>query len=323
MMLHYYIHGRGRGHASRSVPVVDALRKQGHTVRVFAGEAAEPLFPGADPIVSTPIGAGPRALAVIGKRVRACFAATKDDDAKIVITDGDLPSAAAGKLTRVPTIAVGHGLVFAHCKRVEGAPRDAWRREGVKARLASAGATRFIAVNFAPVEPLDSKRTRVAAPTLRGSLGEREAPGNEVLCYFRDDNGDTLAQWLVELDVEPVLFTKRDIELPGVRVEPFDQARFAAALRRARAVVSSAGSQLISECTALGVPQFALHGDSDDEQQLNIAMLRRFEMGGGASFEEVRQGMLARFLDEPPADDNRPAMPDLVEVMLDAVSELG
>ena len=42
--IHYYVHGRGRGHATRSLAVVETLRAAGHHVSVFAGQGAAPFF---------------------------------------------------------------------------------------------------------------------------------------------------------------------------------------------------------------------------------------------------------------------------------------
>ncbi|MCA9706868.1 MAG: hypothetical protein KDK70_13530 [Myxococcales bacterium] len=42
--IHYYVHGRGRGHATRSRAVIDRLRAAGHEVVTFAGADALPLL---------------------------------------------------------------------------------------------------------------------------------------------------------------------------------------------------------------------------------------------------------------------------------------
>lgn len=308
-----------------------ALRGQGHTVRVFAGEDAMAMFAnepgGAEPVASTPLGVGPSALRIIANRLGAASNATRAQRPDVLVTDGDLPSALTARLQRVPSVALGHGLVFAHCRRVPDAPRGPWLREAAKARLASVGASRVVAVNFAPCVPRDPRTTVVARPTLRANLGVRASDiGDDapIVCYFRDDNGDAVLRWLVELGFRPLVFTNRKVDIPGAVVVRKDSDRFAQELLRARAVVSSAGSQLISECQALGIPQFALYAPGDDEQLLNVAMLRHFGLGDGAPLDAANRGMLRAFLEQPqPATSDRPAPAvDAVTAVCDAVADL-
>lgn len=305
--IHFYIHGRGRGHGSRSLPVIRALRADGHRVVVFAGEDALSLVVGepggATAIQSTPPGMRPYVAALITRRIRAAVAAIRKDSPAVIISDGDLPSTTAARFTKTPSVALGHGLVFAYCRRVAGAPAGPWWRERAKATLAAAGSARQVAVNFAPITAINPKRTFIARPTLRPSLAsdlaQRPADTSDgpVVCYFRDNNGDQIARWLAELGGSPRLFTSRPgVKIPGVSVQSQDREAFAKALLGARAVVSSAGSQLISECVALGIPQFALFDATDDEQLLNVSMLRHFGLGDGAKFDACKPPDLAQFL---------------------------
>ena len=75
----------------------------------------------------------------------------------------------------------------------------------------------------------------------------------------------------------------------GIRHEPLSRERFSYVQRIARAVVASAGSQLISECVAHGTPLLALHAPEDDEQALNVAMLRQAGIGDGFPITELDQ----------------------------------
>ena len=42
--VHYYVHGRGRGHATRALSVIPTLEKAGYRLCVFAGKAALPIL---------------------------------------------------------------------------------------------------------------------------------------------------------------------------------------------------------------------------------------------------------------------------------------
>jgi len=302
--VHYYVHGRGRGHATRTVPVVRALREHGWMVRVFAGEAAEAVFDGdCIPIRSVPPTLSGSSLRIAIDRIRGARAGLRDERPHAVISDGDLPSVFAAKREGIPTIAVGHGLVFAHCAWPPGVDRGAWMRESLKARMASWGADTIVCANFIDLQTTDPGRVRVARPqTTFPSLGAlpRARASTSVLCYFRDDNGDGIASAIAELGYEVTLFSSKPRTVPGIRVEPFDVASFQSHLGRCRAVVSSAGSQLISECIALGIPQFAYYRRADDEQKLNVQLLEYSGLGAGTSFESESVASLATFLRDPP-----------------------
>lgn len=329
--VHLYVHGRGRGHGTRARSIADRLQAQGTEVTVFAGPGAESAFGDAYPV--TPVeslvpGMGLSTIGHLRNRVQDALAETREALADVVITDGDMPGAVAARLAGVPAVAVGHGLVFSHARRPAGVPRGPWLREAAKARSASVGTQRQVAVNFVPLESRVDTAI-VARPVLRAALSEpgQIAPANnpEVVCYFRDDNGEAILRSLVDLGLAPVLFTSVGADIPGVTVRPPDSAAFADALLSARAVVSSAGSQLISECVALGVPQFALYAPSDDEQRLNVAMLKNAGLGDGCGFAEASTEILRDFvsdLDEVPAAPPEPWGPDAAEAVCDVVRQL-
>ena len=134
-LVHYYVHGRGRGHATRSRAVITRLREAGLEVVAFAGEDAEPLlrdFVTTHPVRSLLPTAGRQAPRLLAARVHAAISALRRDRAALVISDGDLPGTLAARVTGRPSIAVGHGLVFLCCARPPGAPARPWRREALE-----------------------------------------------------------------------------------------------------------------------------------------------------------------------------------------------
>ncbi len=217
------------------------------------------------------------------------------DDIEAVVSDGDMPSVLAAKVMGCPSIAIGHGLVFSHGSPPEEVSSKLWRREARKARAASWSSTRQVAVNFAPVRPAVDTVT-MARPEIRPEL-IREPETDHVVAYFRDDNGEAVLRALVEAGHYPVLFSDVPCPIEGVQVVARDPQAFTRALCSARAVVSSAGSQLISECAHLGVPQFALYDEGDAEQELNVQMLAAAGLGGGASFSALDSKLLTEFLE--------------------------
>ena len=320
--LDLYVHGRGRGHATRCSGIAAHLASLGHDLRIFAGrDAAAALAPAlaVSRVESLPQRPQLRSLTRLGARTRSAVRRTRAARTELIISDGDLPGLLAARLCGVPSIAVGHGLVFARCVRPDGLSRRRWWREGVKARASSLGASMSVAVNFVPIATRDAS-TVLARP----QVAPRPRTGRDhVLCYFRDGNGEHVVRTVAALGYPAIVYGRLGRSVAGAHVREHDREGFLAALAGARAVVASAGSQLIAECTALGVPIFALHRGDDDEQALNIAMLRRWGLGDGAALSDRFADRLRRFLahaspPDPPAFD----APDVAEVTARAVQRL-
>lgn len=320
--LHYYVHGRGRGHASRSRVVIAALRGAGHEVQAFAGASAHDMLraevPTA-PVESIVPGMGVRMPLAIATRVGQALAAARRERAELVVSDGDLPGLLAASALRLPSVAIGHGLVFHCCERPDSLPLAPWQREARKAAMSTAGASRKIAVNFVPL-PL--RRGRLARPSLDLPAATERTTGGPVLCYFRDGAPRPLLRQLATLPGPVILFATTDPAVPGLRYEPPSRARFVDVLRAARGVVATAGSQLISECVALGTPMLATFDPSDDEQALNVAMLRHAGVGDGCPLPQLDGDRLERFFDaDPPAPVTWDA-PDVATTAVDEVHNL-
>jgi hypothetical protein len=323
-LVHYYVHGRGRGHATRSLAVISRLREAGMQVVAFAGEAAEPLLREHVPthaVRSLLPTAGREAPRLLVHRVRAAVAALRRDRADLVVSDGDLPGTLAATATGRPSIAVGHGLVFLCCARPPGTPAGPWRREALKAAVSTLGAHRRIAVGFVP---LPVRRGRLARPALdpRLAAATPRTTDGPLLCYFRDGAPRALLARLVAQGMAVILFAPHDPGVPGIHHEPPSRARFVEALASARAVVATAGSQLIGECVALGVPLLALHAPGDDEQRLNVAMLRDGGLGDGGPLPELDDARLHAFLARPPAAPPAWSAPDVATAVLEEAQAL-
>lgn len=330
--VHYYVHGRGRGHATRSRPIIAALRARGHLVTVFAGRDAQPVFDGdCLPVQSLPPGFDGRLVARYRTRVRSACVAVQQAHAGLIVSDGDMPAVRAARSLGVPSIAVGHGLVFARCQRPPGVPRRPWWNEGFKARLASLGATRCVAVNFMDLAPVDPTRTTVARPHFDAFPQRTSTEDGPVICYFRDGDGETIARTLAVHGCRVLLFGAPSAPpVPGISRVPFGREAFDDAMGRARAVVSSAGSQLMSECLSRRIPQLALYAERDDEQRLNGHMLSALACPSLAlSRAHCGDQDIAEFVEGLPAAQDATAWPsgnlpsvDVVEAVLDQVQRL-
>lgn len=346
-IVHYYVHGRGRGHATRSRAIIGRLRARGHAVRVFAGADAlpvlEPVVFGCTEVTSLPPRPSVRSLTLGTRRFAQALWAAWNEPPDVIVSDGDHPAILAGRVIRRPTIAVGHGLVFSRCARPDGLPRLPWWREALKATVSSWPADRYVPVNFVPL-PVTRRSTLLARPVLDERLHAPEpargAPENyTVVCYFRDGNGAAVIPVLeaaLEPDDRVISYggttaasepSEDPVDLAGrVETRPLDRAAFLADLRTCDLVVASAGSQLISECVALGKPIFALFRPDDDEQRLNVSMLRALGAGDGCGFDELTAERLGAFMRSPPrplAEVQSWNAPDAAQVVLSLIEELG
>lgn len=277
--LAYFVHGRGRGHAARAREIVPRLRAGGYRVDLYAGDDALPwLQPLGEvhPItVVRPGAAGPAAWA---SRVRNDLQALAARPAQLLVTDGDGPCLVAARRLGLPAVAVGHGLIFGNA-RLPRLPRRMLLAERVNAASAGLLAQRRVAVHFLPAEASNAATTIARPDFAPGFVGQ--PPADYALAYFRDDDGDALLDALAAqrrgTGIETLhCFTRRTpAALPaidGVRFLPLDPDAFRAQLPAARAVLGSAGSNLLAECVHLARPLFCQYGRGDREQAMNAQL---------------------------------------------------
>jgi UDP-N-acetylglucosamine--N-acetylmuramyl-(pentapeptide) pyrophosphoryl-undecaprenol N-acetylglucosamine transferase len=285
-----WVHGRGRGHATRCAAIALRLQRDGHHLRAFAGADALPILRDVLPtaaVESLSPRLGLASASRLARRVVRACAEIRAHSPGVVVADGDLPAVLAGRICGVPTVAVGHGLVFANCVRPHRLPRLPWWREAIKARVSTLGARRSIAVGFVEL-PARSPAHMLARASV-AALG-REAP-QDLVAYFRDGLDDRELACIRAVDSDARVFA------PGQRPDThaIDRAAFVAALRRARAVVATAGSQLIAECVEWGIPLLAVYDQADDEQRLNAAMLEHAGLGVGVARHRLDARCIAEF----------------------------
>lgn len=143
-----------------------------------------------------------------------------------------------------------------------------------------------------------------------------------MLAYFRDGLDARLLAAIREAAPTAQIFAPRGPR--GVR--PPDRVAFAEAFARARAVIATAGSQLIGECVASGTPLLAVHRRGDDEQRLNAELLARTGLGGSAAIDAVDASMLRAFLERAPLLRRHPAIVppgiDASTAVIDACEQL-
>jgi len=274
------------------------LSTRGLRVRLFAGGSATRLLQGLQLTVDeerAPILPGPASLLRLGRRALQDRRALAAAPPKLVLSDGDQASLLAARSLALPAVALGHDQVFR--SGVAHGSLPGWALAAQRLNQApTLVATRAIAVHFLPVtssvEGLVIARPEpqfAAKPGAAGSSGK-------ILCYFRDANGASVVRRLAALGQEVVVYGPAMPALPTeVQRRDFDPAGFRAELLTCRAVIASAGSNLLAECVLLGKPILALYRQADSEQRLNAFMAARAHVAEAALFGEAEQ-TLKRFL---------------------------
>ena len=292
MLLDYYVHGRGRGHASRTLSVLPALREDGHEVRqVFAGGDATDLLCG-EPgfVLRAPLLPGRGALIALARRTRADARDLAQSTPDAIVSDGDQSAILGARTEGVPSVAVGHDLVFSSCELPPLSSYSVWQQR-VNSAPSAASATLRVAVHFLPVAPRNAN-TLVARPELDVPTSEAAPETDRVVCYFRDANGEALVAQLRDAGL--------DVHVVDGSME---RAAFRRELASAAAVVGSAGSNLLAECVLLGKPVLAVHKLRDHEQALNAALIEQANVGMAANFERLHRRDVHRFIARAQAGD--------------------
>lgn len=297
--LAYFIHGRGRGHAVRTEAVVARLRTQypALDLRIFAHASERPRF--AEDAEFYAIESVPRGLASVPAmmRLRAQhLEALQSWGAELVISDGDAASLLAAQSLQLPTIAVGHNVLFTRAELPPETSTVAKLYEIANAWLSTTPADRAVASSFIPLAPKDEK-TRVARPDPRWTKRPKTGDDGFYLAYFRDGDDGGLVDLFASTKQKLRIYGEFHGSLPdGAIQRPFDDAAFLEDLARCRAVVGTGGSNLITEAVYLRKPIFAVYKRMDMEQRINVSMLSARSLGDGAAMRKVDRDDVLHFV---------------------------
>ncbi len=297
MRILYYVHGHGRGHSRRALSVLPLLQEMGAEVEVFAGGSAKDLLDGQAALHDrTIVAPGPSALARIGAMAAQDARTLREVKPDWVIADGDQASVLGARMAGIPVLAIGHDLTFTCGQMPSGLPTRSLAHQTMNGAIPTWFSTAQIAVHFLPLE---SKRPTAtcARPNVPPELCVQPEREDFILAYFRDPNGADVVEALAAMGHQVKVFGHR-LSTTSSRVQQcsFDRGLFADALTRARAVVSSAGSNVLSECMLTETPVFGLYADGDHEQALNGALLNQADAGMSRRMRTLSRKHLEEFM---------------------------
>lgn len=313
MKVVYGIHGYGRGHASRALPIIRELLQRGHEVIAVAGGQAYEFIRDdvrtmkvdcftfeqvegtkTDPVKTVRVNL-PKYIKLLLRvqdyqAVKHLCTQFRPD---AIITDSEPFTAWVGKDLGIPVMCLDHyGIIANAGTRIPMSDTirvalDKWAYR----KLIPKPSTRVISSFYS--EPSDHP---IVGPIIRKELVEAYAPvttGSHYVAYFSSGIDHSQLEELKALNGLVVVFhngpAKRDENIQWV---PRNRALFDLAISTCRGVICSAGNQIISESVFLGKPLYVIPEDSV-EQRLNASYILR--MGVGLSAEEIDNRLLSVF----------------------------
>lgn len=320
MRIAYGVMGYGRGHAMRTMSVLPALARD-HEITVFAGgDAYEVLAPRFNtvriPTIGYQYGSGgthslpitlARNLAPIGdllfggRGIEQVSAAMRSRGIDLVISDSEAWTHRVAQRLALPRISFDHVGIIAYCK--PHFPPDLWAagiRDGWGYRRLMGVPERILISSFYRAEPA-YPQVQLVGPMLRDEVrAARPRDGDYLLAYF--NKGEH--QYRPHID--------RSLRLLDCKVRVYGTAHrgedenldfrapsvegFIDDFAGCRAVLSTAGNQLIGEALHFGKPVFAL-SEPAFEQRLNAYMIERMGVGQRGDLLTLTPSDIDRFLD--------------------------
>lgn len=320
MRIAYGVFGYGRGHATRTASVLPDLCRR-HEVQLFAGGDAYDQLSPQYPVVRIPTlgyGYGPDGkttawrtlcknawhileMVFHGPEFQLVRDAVLDFRPDILISDAEPWTHRVARHLKIPRIGFDHFGIMVYCKpRIPLGDRIRSRRDVLVYRWLMGKPDRIIVSSFYHARPR-WPRVRVIGPLLRDEvLNAHPTRGDYLLAYFNKGQHQFAPR------VEQTL---RDVGLP-VRIygvprhgtdgplsyRPASNVPFVEDMAGCRAIVSTAGNQLVGEAVHLGKPMLVMP-EASVEQRLNASSLARRGFGMQCSQEAFDGDVLQRFLD--------------------------
>lgn len=319
MRIAYGVMGYGRGHAMRSMAVLPALMAE-HEVTVFAGGDAYDVLAPLFPTVRIPtIGYryNDRGGHSVSRTIKENFAPMADlllgghgmelverefraRGINLVISDSEAWTHRAAQRLKIPRISFDHVGIIAYCK--PHFPPDlflAGMRDAMAYRYLMGLPERVLIASFYPAEGA-FPGVKVVGPMLRDEVKRlKPTDGDFLLCYFNKGEHQYrphVDRALRLLDCPVVIYgTPHRGKVDNLEFRAPSNEWFLRDLAQCRAVLSTAGNQLIGEAIHYGKPFLAVPEDAF-EQRLNAYMIERLGVGMRAELSRLTPSDVDRFM---------------------------
>jgi len=321
MRIVYGVFGYGRGHATRALGLLPELLRR-HDVMVLAGADAKAALSPAYPVEEIPTlrfvygRAGKRSnpetlranfgavwdLLTEGRRFREIRERVRHFNPDVAICDADPWTHRVAASLHVPRISLDHFGVLAYCRPpIDVADRLRAQGDVRIYRTLMGRPARIIVSSFYALVP-KSRRILSIGPILRDEVrAQRPSDGEHLLVYI--NNGASLLTPALEATLRETRLPMRVYGVPRRGAEgaldfrPPSTVGFLEDLASSRAVISTAGNQLVGEAMSLGKPILVCPEDSV-EQRLNAAAVERMGIGMRVDRGQMTASTVLRFLAE-------------------------
>jgi uncharacterized protein (TIGR00661 family) len=323
MRIVYGIHGYGRGHATRALGVLPELRQR-HEVLVLAGGDAYQALAPLGPVTEIPTltyvyrkngkVATPETLHENAERIwdllsrgathRKVLATLRDFRPDVAICDVEPWTHQVAARLGIPRISFDHFGILAYCRPpMPWADRIRCIRDIGIYRALTGRPDRVIVSSFYEA-PATFPAARCVGTLLRDDVFKvRATRGDYLLAYF--NKGEHQYTPHVEEALQgagpPALVygTTRTGTDRNVTYRTPGNASFLEDLARCRAVLSTAGNQLVGEALYFGKPML-VHPERCVEQRLNAAAVSRMRIGAQTRHEDISAATIRQFLRDAP-----------------------
>lgn len=324
MRILYGVHGYSRGHATRAAAVLSELVKD-HEVMIFAGADAYDLLKSdfeVQPIDSlrfyygvegriSPTITIQKNLPLVadmvgnGRRSRELDARVKAFAPHVAISDAEPWTHRVAWRLGVPRVGFDHFGIMVHC-HVPLATGD-WVKSFLDRfmyKLLMGKPERVLVSSFYEAPPKRDD-TKVIGPLLREEVKElRDVKrGEHLLVYLNNGHHQLTPELLAAfeaLDVPVKLYgAGRTDQVGKIEFRPPAGRAFLEDLASSRAVVSTAGNQLVGEALFFGRPLLVVP-EGTVEQRMNAEAVARLGVGEVTRFDTLDAAVLRRFLKNVP-----------------------
>ena len=319
MRIAYGVFGYGRGHATRAAAVLSDLARAHDLLIIAGGDAYEQLSLNFSIVKIPTLGYAYAANAKrsnyrtlrqnawhvldiffrgpVSQQISAALADFKPD---VVISDAEPWTHQAARRMRVPRIGFDHFGLMANCKPpLPFLDRFRSMRDVFVYRTLMGSPERVIVSSFYDAPPRRAG-VRVIGPLLRPEI-HQFAPvyGERLLCYFNKGQYQFtrgVERALSELGIPTLIYgTERRGVVGTLDFRPPSNLPFVEDLARCRALISTAGNQLIGEALHYRKPVLVMPEDCV-EQRMNAAAVERLGIGMQTTLEQFSSRVLLQFL---------------------------
>jgi len=336
----YGVQGEGRGHATRSLEIIQLLTEKGYKISIFTGGDALRFFRETSlPLHEIPsfrykyTSSGKLSLTgtlfhnllpalglfmAKGKKYREIFNQIKNIKPRIIISDFEPYTCRLARSLRIPLASINHQHFFTECR----IPQQHRLSRNLlififqfSTRLMTGKPQQIIASSFHHFPKLPHSRALLVGPIITKQLRDL-APlyTNQVVVYFKKTEYAyrllplftriKKINWKVFADFSACPMAR--LEAPHIQYHPIDRNTFLTELAHCRGLITTAGNQVLGEAIYLHKPILAFPEPDVVEQELNGQALNHSGAGLCYPLESLSLDILRKFVRQLPPCTSRP-----------------